>query len=698
MVADGHMVTGQGCCGRSPDYFARSRSGRLTRTLLLLATLCASLPASAADSVAISAVVGYSDTFQPGRWTPLNVTVTNRSGDLQGHVEVEVTGGDELRGPQFVATHRRELELHRESRKTLQFTVFLQGLSRPLVIRVRSQGRELGRAEVDLRTRFAAGRLLLVLSRDADLDYLNDGATGSLRVVYPHPELLPVHWRGYDAVAAVVVHGVSLERLSPRQYDALHKWIAQGGILAVSGGPEYSLLRSPRLAALLPGVPEGMARIDADALQRALSSSLEVTRPVHVNRLGVFRGRANLSAGNVPLIAERTLGLGRVLYLTFDVTGYPFDRWDGMRELWLESLRLPPARPLSVADPVYENPLPPLIRAEAPNFPSPATLVYFLALYLGLLLAGYRLSSRGTGRRWTASLSSFGTPLLFAAAAWVLFGPAAFPRGPSMVSTAVIEPLPDSVYARLNLDMGVYSNRSGPLRLEYRGGEPVLQPQLRTSQTESAGNWAFGEGTPRFIEPLERRRYVLHMLRGEDVITFHLNATVDDESSGPRLVMDNASGRMLSDMWLVFDGYAYELGQIAADEKIERQLARATDGVQISETNWLQVVKPSGIPVERLAPSRILLERVSQTTRVADAGRKQALLVGYAQNPLRPAGASVGWARRDQAIVAYRVTAGPGKMAAGGTGTGAPESDQGNLKRRELPVSGRAAANAGVGH
>ncbi|HSB49410.1 MAG TPA: hypothetical protein VLD15_07835, partial [Burkholderiales bacterium] len=171
------------------------------RSLLpLLALICAPL-ATAANTVDIDAAVGFTGTYQPGRWTPLSVTVTNHGGDLSGELEVQVTGGDELRDRPFVTVHRRTLELHRDSRKTLQFTVYLEGLSHPLVIRVRSGDRELARAAVNLRTRISAARLLLVLSRDADLDYLNDGAANGLRVLYPHPELLPVHWRGYDAVA-----------------------------------------------------------------------------------------------------------------------------------------------------------------------------------------------------------------------------------------------------------------------------------------------------------------------------------------------------------------------------------------------------------------------------------------------------------------------------------------------------------------
>ncbi|HSE00638.1 MAG TPA: hypothetical protein VLB72_07895 [Burkholderiales bacterium] len=644
------------------------------RSLLpLLALLCAP-PAIHAGAVDIAAAVGFTDTYQPGRWTPLSVTVTNHGGDLSGELEVQVSGGDELYNRLFETIHRRKLELHRDSRKTLQFTVFLQGLSHPPVIRVRSGERELARAEVDLRTRFAAERLLLVLSRDADLDYLNDGTANGLRVLYPHPELLPVHWRGYDAVAAIVVHGLSMERLSAIQFDALHKWIAQGGILAVSGGPDYALLRSTRLAALLPGRPLGLMRVNPSDLQRAFSASLDVSRPVHVNRLDSYRGRASLRAGAVPLIVERALGLGRVLYLTFDVAGYPFNRWDGMRRLWLESLRLPPAPEfsLSATEPALASPLMPLIRAGVTNFPSHATVFYFLALYLGLLLAGYGLSARQTRRRWLATLWSWAAPVLFTAAAWLLFGPTVFPRGATAVAAALIEPFPDSIYARLALDVGVYSNRSGALHLEYRGAEPVLYPTRQVQRDGSVENWVFGEGPQRFLEPLDRRRYVLHALEGEDVITFNLDASLHDEATGLQLVLDNGSGRTLKDLWLVFDGYAYELGSVEAGARVERKFVRRTHGLEVGEAPWKHVLKPhSGVPAQAMEPTRILLERKSREMRESGYPRRgHALLIGYTENPFRPAGSSADWPRREHALVAFQVPAKPGNAPAGKTATG----------------------------
>ena len=631
--------------------------------LLLLALSCAVPRAMAANAVDIAATLGFNDNFRPGRWTPLIVTVTNQGRDLNGELEVQVKGG-ELRGRAFVTSHRRALELQRGARKILQFSVFPHSLSDPLVIRVHSGGQEIARSELDLRSRYMADeRLVLVLSRDANLDYLNDRSDNGVRVLYPHPELMPAHWRGYDAVAAVVVHGVSLERLSAAQFDALRKWIAQGGILAVSGGAEYTLLRTPRLAALLPALPVGMTQLNAEALKGAFPGSLDVSRPVHVHRLEPALGQARLRAVDVALIAERPLGLGRVLYLTFDVAGFPFDRWEGMRALWMDHLRLPPptATSLNVADSMFEGPLTALIRAELSDFPSYAVVLLFLMAYLGLLVAAYQLTMRRPQFRRLETLWCWSVPALFALAAWLLFGPAMFPRGASALTVALIEPFPNSSYARLALDLGVYANRNGPLRFEYRGAEPMLYPRP-AQRGGHVGDWVFGEGTRPYLEPVDRRRYVLHALQGEDVIAFDLKASIYDEVIGPRVVLENASGRNLEDLRLVFEGHVYELGSVAAGARSDRRFTRATQEPESAKAAWRGVLKPAlGVSQQMLEPTRMLLERRSQAAGEGGyPGAGHALLVGYTASPLRPAGPSAGWPRRERALVALRIAALPG--------------------------------------
>lgn len=612
----------------------------------------------AANAVDIAATIGFGDTFRPGYWTPVAVTVANHGESLRGELEVEVTADDAARGETLSIHHRRALELARDGRKILHFTVLPQGLFHPLVIRVRAGGKEIARTEIDLRTRFAPQRLLVALSRNADFDFLNDGAVDGLRVLYPHPELLPAHWRGYESVAAVLLWDVSLERLSTSQFEALHKWAAQGGILAVCGGPNSARLKGGRLASLLPGIPTGMERIEPAALNRALD--LDAVQPGHVNRLRSLRGAVRLRAGDVPLVVERPLGEGRVVFFAFDVASAPFARWNGLGALLLDHLRLPPARGEPRApDPGAANALAALIRAQAPAFPRFAAALLFVVLYLSLLFTCSTLPVQGARRRWPRAWWVWGIPVLFAPVAWLLFGPSVYPRGASAATVALIEPLQDGAYARFKLELGVYSNRSGPLHFEYGGAAPVLYPHRQAQRAGKFDDWVLGDGARTFVQPFDRHRYALHALEGEDVIGFPLEASVRASPDGPHVRLRNAGNRALDELWLVFDGHAYALGALASGAGLDRQLIASQHGIDAGANAWGRILTPfSGLPAYVAGPAQMLLERKAKARGEAGYPRAgHALLLGYTTSPLRPAGTSERWSRQEMALMAFEIAA-----------------------------------------
>ena len=70
-------------------------AGRLTlQTILLLSgvmTHAQTVDPAAGERLEIQTVLGFSNTFRLGRWTPLTVIVTNHDNNLTGEIEVEVT-------------------------------------------------------------------------------------------------------------------------------------------------------------------------------------------------------------------------------------------------------------------------------------------------------------------------------------------------------------------------------------------------------------------------------------------------------------------------------------------------------------------------------------------------------------------------------------------------------------------------------
>ena len=612
-------------------------------------------------AVDIQTALGFSGAYRLGTWAPLTVTLENRRTNVSGHLEVRVPDGDSLGGLAFVNIHRRAIDLPGASRKRFHFTIYLKNFSEPIEIMIVSGARELARETLDLRAGVTNARMILVLGRDADLDYLNDDRGRRLRVLYPRMERLPEHWAGYDGVAALVVHGLSLEGLTTRQHAALGKWLAGGGILAVSGGPDYGLLRTPRLSMLLPGLPRGLVTLpDGEATGYALGAPLSTRRPFHVNRVPHYEGRVLYRAGSTPLVIERTFGRGRVLYLTFDISRHPFDGWPGMAGLWHALLDLPPLESLSARLMRTEesSALPGLIRTAPLSYPGHPLLLAFIVLYLGCVAAAFHLRpERGWARRVPVWLH-WATPLVFAPVAFLLFGPLLFPSGPVAVVAARIAPHPEGPLADLDLEMGMFSSADTSMRFDYRSPEPVFRPAYRNAPQRSAADWRHREAASGgSLEPLTRGKYVLHTLEGRDVVAWDLHAALIEEREDLRLEVRNRSGRALHDVWLIVDGHGYALESLPADADSTRVLDPERDAVPLQDHSWRKLLATGAdaAPARPDAKAHLIDRELARLRERGMPSLHEAILVGFSASPLRFAGPSATWRRYELALVLLRV-------------------------------------------
>ena len=199
-------------------------------------------------------------------------------------------------------------------------------------------------------------------------------------------------------------------------------------------------------------------------------------------------------------------------------------------------LRLPPlpeAHP--PAEPVTESPLPALVRAESANFPAHATVVLLPARSIwGCCSRGYCLPARGARRPLARTALELGRAGAVRARGMALVRAgrvsARRHRGDGGTDRAV--PGQQLCTARA---------RCGPVFQSQRRtapGVPAVPSRCCTRRarrnaraTRRTGCSARDHG--RYLEPRDRRRYVLHALEGEDVIAFHLEASVHDDDHGP---------------------------------------------------------------------------------------------------------------------------------------------------------------------
>jgi hypothetical protein len=424
---------------------------------------------------------------------------------------------------------------------------------------------------------------------------------------------------------------------------------------------------------------------DPSSVRNVFARPLEITKPFHVNRLSASNGHVTVRAAHIPLVVESKLGLGRVLYLTFDVARAPFDRWPGMQQTWFDLLRISSA---STPDPLLEatpSPVTELVALQSADFPGHGTLLLFLALYLSVLATGYRFAAAPRVMRRLLPLATWAAPLLFAPAAYYLFGPVLFDRGVSVAVVSIIEPLGDSGYAHLQLDLGIHSNRDqdgnsdGLMALFYAGVEPTLKTPALTGQqgarsgarTAALVNWTFSEDTPRAVAPDDARRYALHLLEGEDIIDFDLHATIDlDRNSRanegtPRINIHNNSGRALRDAWLIAGDRAWPVGAIAAQGTTTfRVRGEGFDLNSRSDEWWDRLERHPAANASNVFLIKALVARKDRTFIDADGqhaaypGRGTALLVAGTSEALLPIGTSATWQHTTRTLLLLTMPAG----------------------------------------
>ncbi|HEX6983727.1 MAG TPA: hypothetical protein VF170_00050, partial [Planctomycetaceae bacterium] len=405
----------------------------LLPTALALAGLLA-VPVRGAEVAIADVEVGFGGAYRAGEWTPL---------------AVRLTGGDSLPDSVVVETVTADAEGSTAVR-----------LSEPLAV-------ERGGSEGVVRSVFQSGRLgsdLTVRVRDADGTPLAErrfrAESASLPAALPKGQTLWITAGGFrpsaaedsepalplpeEVTAAALAGELPSERLAyaaadllivrgdlaatAEQAEAIRRWVAGGGHLAIALGRFTGEFRSGPLAGWMPiEVGETIPLRDLSAFEQFRRSAR-----VRVARLGP-PAEVILTSADGPLVARSPYGFGRVTLFAMDLDAPPFSTWPGLPDLIRKALfeAETAGRGRRITSPGVTDLATQLVRAEE-NFPSLERPTVGSALLLLLVYAAvvgpldYLLVHRVLRR---PALTWLTLPLIVAGAAWWLHGAAVAANG-----------------------------------------------------------------------------------------------------------------------------------------------------------------------------------------------------------------------------------------------------------------------------
>ncbi len=354
--------------------------------IIFLLLLCfIPLPANS-TALSLDVTIGFNDHFKLNAWTPITVVLENRGRPLSGTLEVIVTSGSEYQQDVHSSTYALDVELPNNSKKRYAFAVLIKTVTHDLVIRLSREDNILISKSVNLRSYFTEKNLVVVADHFVSPDILSV-LPEDLHAVNVPPKFLPDSWYGYDGVDLLIMKADTIRGLRSNQFQALSRWLKQGGYLLTTGGLNYGALFSKRIQELLPLSVHGHEQLSGiQALARFCNQPLIGIEPFLVLRVHLDDAEVLVREGDIPIVVQKTIAYGKIVFLSFDYDAPPFSRWNGRAPFWDKILMLKPSieqTSIDVADQKILDSMSAIIPTKFPAFK-------FALVFIGVYLIGLR--------------------------------------------------------------------------------------------------------------------------------------------------------------------------------------------------------------------------------------------------------------------------------------------------------------------
>jgi hypothetical protein len=517
-------------------------------------------PSICTAEIFLEARIGFHGVFQLGRPFPLEIDLTNNGRPAEGALVIQAwKGGATKGGAVYPVQYRREIFLAAQARKTAQFTIDPDFISRPVSIKFTSTAGNAER-ELDLRRNFTPGPIMLWVSEGSFAPSLALGAQSANRMVALSLAELPADARALLGVSHLILYDMSLRELSRSQLAALDTWLIAGGRMLILGSLNYALYQEPALSRFLPVRVSGARRIAFNPGTEKNPSPHSIDN-VWAQIATPVNGKVTSTAQGLPMLVENRRGKGGVTYLALDVGRPPLSEWTGLPR-FLQALLTAPSADDAPVPPQWDDSVFTQLILN-PSFistyvPTGSLFVALSAYFAGLAVLGWL---------WQRKRAA-GRSLLIGLVAWVallsLGGFVYFSRGGNipdgvLLVSSLIESSDDS-FVESQSNLALFSTQNRGYDLQPQRGWVDLTPVAGRSRepTEAVVVSQDGAGSSRYHLPL--REWDYRLLRMRAVTRFPLRAQFDVQ--GDKLVMKIDSGIDLSECWLLVPGQRYSLGEI----------------------------------------------------------------------------------------------------------------------------------------
>lgn len=507
-----------------------------------------------ATSLFIESEVGLNGIFKVDTWTPLSVRIENRGKLTTGTLDVIVRSGNEFQNNIEETVYSRNIELTPNSTRIYDFFIFIQTVAHPLRIRLSNDFEILREETLSLRTQFTEKKIVLVSGDRGNSKFFTEiGSESEKEMVKPlflRPGTLPRNWIGFDGVETVMLQTGVLKFLSKVQLHALAQWVRSGGFLLLTSGIDYSFFEDETMKSLIDIEVIELQRVSRlNALEAFSNAPFVAKNPFLILNTRIRSSRILLEEGRIPLVVEKSLGNGKIIFFAFNFQSSMFQDWSGNLNFWqwLEGFR-PPAEPSILLLPENQILLT-LIESLSPPSPEFISILMILILYvIGIRIFQIQIRNSEDSQKLMIPLVVFLLCFTAGSASYYHFKQA---DKANHSSFTLLTKKPHSAFAYLQQWITVYSFHRNRYHLESTS---VTQP-IRFLESSFVKNpreerFTLEQKNNRQVVGIPLRRWSHQVLTTREPFEFPLQGTFWQDQGTWTFVLENKTELDFKKCWI----------------------------------------------------------------------------------------------------------------------------------------------------
>lgn len=335
----------------------------LVRHPLLVVAVISMLVCLSASAYAVDMELqaGFDNSTKSAVWTPISVRLTNPGGrTVEGVLDVK----QDVPNRRVMPICAAKVSLPANSTKLYHVYTRRQEYGGNIKVSLLHGSRTIASREIQPITSYRHDRMIVTIGdRASKLSFLSGerlpltssakaaaaGQTEStIQAAALSPLMLPDRPAAYQAIDVMVMSDIGAASVDPKALKAISMWVAGGGTLVVSAGPNFRNFKTEFFDEMLPVTITGAGSVQTLSTLGSMGQTAFAGGPVAVAtstpKPGIAQGV--LSESGIPIYAERGYGAGGVVFLAFDYRASPFRDWNGQTGFWKRILNRSSARVL----------------------------------------------------------------------------------------------------------------------------------------------------------------------------------------------------------------------------------------------------------------------------------------------------------------------------------------------------------------